>query len=91
MLINAVLQGKADVGFNDRVACIAQKAQFPPGSIEFVAGDYGKSPLSFAVRPEDTHLLHWIDLFFDWITIDGRMKDNLDYWVNSAQWQMDNL
>jgi len=91
MLINAVLQGKADFGFNDLIACVAQRAQFPPGSIEFVEGDYDKSPLSFAVRPEDSHLLHWVDLFFDWIDLDGRMKDNLNYWVESEQWQIDNL
>ena len=47
-------------------------------------------PLAFAVRPDDRHLLEWINLFFDWIKADGRYDQNLDYWVKSLDWKKRN-
>jgi len=46
-------------------------------------------PLSFAVRPQDRHLLEWINLFFDWIRTDGRYEQNLTYWVKTTDWKKD--
>ena len=31
----------------------------------------------------------WTNLFLDNIKLDGRLKENLDYWVNSNKWQAD--
>lgn len=89
IVVNAVVTGQCDVGFNDYSAFAAQVTDFPKGSLEFVEGKFGASPLSFALRTEDTHLLTWCDLFFDWIEMDGRLKQNLDYWVNSQDWKKD--
>lgn len=89
MLINAVMSGHADIGLNDDSAVTGQMAEFPPGSIRILPGKLSKQPLSFAVRPEDTHLLQWINLFFHWIREDGRYDQNIDYWVTTQNWKKD--
>ncbi len=89
MLINAVLSDKADLLFNDYCSVVAQSADFPPNSLDNVPGKFSESPLSFAIRPEDTHLLTWANLFFDWIRLDGRLQKLLDYWVNTLEWKKD--
>ena len=89
IVVNAVAKGQCDVGFNDYSAFSAQVSDYPKGTLEFLEGRYGASPLAFALRPEDTHLLEWCNLFFDWIEMDGRLKKNLDYWVNSQEWKKD--
>ncbi len=89
LLINAVISGKADVGVNDESAVKGQMGNFPPNSIEILPITLSAQPLSFAVRPEDTHLLQWLNLFFYWIKHDGRLKKNLDYWVNTQRWRKD--
>jgi polar amino acid transport system substrate-binding protein len=48
-----------------------------------------KSPLAFAVRYDSPDLLRWLDLFFLHIKLDGRLDDNLNYWVNSLDWKKD--
>lgn len=89
MLINAVLQGHADIGTNDESAVVGQVANFPPDSIEILPVTLSKLPLAFAVRHEDANLLRWINLFFQWIREDGRYDENINYWVKSLDWKKD--
>lgn len=89
MLINAVLADKADVGVNDLSAVRGQMVSFPKGSITILPEALSAQPLCFAVRPNETHLLRWLNLFFLWIRNNGQLKQNLDYWVNSNRWQKD--
>ncbi len=89
LLINAVISGKSDIGVNDLSAIQGQMQNFPKDSIAILPFALSAQPLSFAVRPEDTHLLKWINLFFMWVRSDGRLKQNLDYWVNSNRWRKD--
>ncbi len=89
MLINAVLGGKADLVFNDACSVVAQLADFPPNSMEAIPGKYSEFPVSFAVRPEDAHLLRWTNLFFYWIRSDGRLQTINDYWINTLEWRKD--
>ncbi len=89
LLINAVLAGHADIGVNDETAVVGQMAEFPPGSIEILPIRLSKQPLAFAVRPEDTHLLQWVNLFFRWVREDGRYDQNINYWVKSLDWKKD--
>ena len=89
LLINAVLAGKADVGVNDLSAIRGQMQNFPKNSLYILPEALSAQPLSFAVRPEDTHLLQWLNLFFMWIKNNGQLKQNLDYWVNSNRWKLD--
>ena len=62
---------------------------FPKNSLFILPVASSAQPLSFAVRPEDTHLLQWLNLFFMWIRNNGQLKQNLDYWVNSNRWRLD--
>lgn len=89
LLINAVLAGHADIGVNDETAVVGQMQEFPPESIEILPIRLSKEPLAFAVRPEDTHLFQWINLFFQWIREDGRYDQNINYWVKSLDWKKD--
>lgn len=89
LLINAVLSGHADIGVNDESAVTGQLAEFPPDSIRILDVKMSQQPLAFAVRPEDTHLLQWINLFFRWIREDGRYDANINYWVKSLDWKKD--
>uniref|UniRef100_A0A832A4J5 Amino acid ABC transporter substrate-binding protein n=1 Tax=Desulfacinum infernum TaxID=35837 RepID=A0A832A4J5_9BACT len=89
LVINAVLSGHADIGVNDETAVIGQMQEFPPDSIEILPLRLTKQPLAFAVRPEDTHLLQWINLFFQWIKEDGRYDANINYWVKTLEWKKD--
>ncbi len=89
LLINAVMAGHTEAGVNDGSAVRGQAASFPPGSIRVLEGQLSQSPLSFAVRYDSPDLREWLNLFFLHIKLDGRLKKNLDYWVNSLEWKKD--
>ena len=89
LLINAVLAGHVEAGVNDGSGVRAQVSNFPPDSIRILEGQLSKSPLAFAVRYDSPDLLRWLDLFFLHISLDGRLDDNLNYWVNSLDWKKD--
>lgn len=87
LLIDAVLKGLADFGVNDGSAVRGQRASFPPDSIRILEPQLTKEPLSFAVRYDSLDLLEWLNLFFLHVGLDGRLNENLDYWVNSLEWK----
>ena len=89
LLINAVLGGHTDAGVNDGSAVRGQAASFPPNSIRILEGQLSKSPLAFAVRYDSPDLREWLNLFFLHVSLDGRLDDNLNYWVNSLDWKKD--
>jgi len=89
LLINAVLAGHTEVGVNDGSAVVGQSASFPPNSIRILEEHLSKSPLAFAVRYDSPDLREWLNLFFLHINLDGRLNDNLNYWVNSLDWKKD--
>ena len=89
LLINALLAGHTDVGVNDGSAVRGQAASFPPNSIRILEGQLSKSPLAFAVRYDSPDLREWLNLFFLHVSLDGRLDDNLNYWVNSLDWKKD--
>jgi polar amino acid transport system substrate-binding protein len=89
LLINAVIGGHAEIGVNDGSAVTGQLASFPPNSIRILDGQLSKSPLAFAVRYDSPDLREWINLFFLHISLDGRLDQNLNYWVNSLDWKKD--
>jgi len=89
ILINAVVAGHTDAGVNDGSAVRGQAASFPPGSLRILDGQLSKSPLAFAVRYDSPDLREWLNLFFLHISLDGRLDNNLNYWVNSLDWKED--
>ncbi len=89
ILINAVIAGHTDAGVNDGSAVRGQAASFPPDSLRILDGQLSKSPLAFAVRYDSPDLRDWLNLFFLHINLDGRLENNLHYWVNSLDWKKD--
>jgi len=89
LLIDAVLQGQADFGVNDSSAVIGQMANFPPNSIRVLPDLLSKLPLAFAVRYDSMDLLELVNLFFLNVGLDGRLEQNLNYWVNTLDWKKD--
>jgi polar amino acid transport system substrate-binding protein len=89
LLIDAVLQGQADFGVNDSSAVIGQMANFPPNSIRVLPDLLSKLPLAFAVRYDSQDLLELVNLFFLNAGLDGRLEQNLNYWVNTLDWKKD--
>ncbi len=89
LLINAVMAGHTDAGVNDGSAVVGQSASFPPNSVRILEGQLSKSPLAFAVRYDSPDLLSWLNLFFLHTSLDGRLDDNLNYWVNTLDWKKD--
>ena len=89
LLINAVMAGHTEAGVNDGSAVRGGLASFPPNSARILEGQLSNSPLSFAVRYDSQDLREWLNLFFLHIKLDGRLKGNLDYWVNSLEWKKD--
>jgi polar amino acid transport system substrate-binding protein len=87
--MNAVVAGHADVGVADLSSVNAMAATYPPGTLTILPTMLSYEPLSFAVRPEDRHLLEWVNLFFDWIRADGRYDANMKYWVETTDWKAD--
>jgi polar amino acid transport system substrate-binding protein len=89
LLIDAVLKGHADFGVNDASAVKGQSAAFPPNSVRVLPDVLSKEPLSFAVRYDSPDLLEWLNLFFLHTTLNGKLDQNLNYWVNSDDWKKD--
>ena len=89
LLINAVMAGHTEAGVNDGSAVRGQAASFPPNSIRILEGQLSKSPLAFATRYDSPDLRDWLNLFFLHTSLDGRLDENLNYWVNSLDWKKD--
>jgi polar amino acid transport system substrate-binding protein len=89
LLIDAVLKGHADFGVNDASAVKGQSASFPPNSVRVLPDVLSKEPLSFAVRYDSQDLLEWLNLFFLHASLNGKLDQNLNYWVNSDDWKKD--
>lgn len=89
VVLDAVASGQAQCGVNDNTAVAAQVQNYPEGTFTVFPEMLSSEPLAYAVRYDSQDLLIWTNLFIDNITLDGRLKENLDYWVNSNKWQAD--
>ena len=89
LLIDAVMQGQADFGVNDASAVIGQVANFPPNSLRMFPDVLSKEPLAFAVRYDSQDLLEWLEPLLPHCWLDGRLDQNLNYWVNPIDWKKD--
>lgn len=87
--MTAVVNGQADASIVDASSYYAMAGNYPEGSFRMFPEKLSYDPLAFAVRPDDRHLLEWINLFFDWIKEDGRYEQNLEYWIKSVEWKKD--
>jgi polar amino acid transport system substrate-binding protein len=90
LLLDAVMQGQADFGVNDSSAVIGGLANYPPNSMRILPDSMlSKEPLAFAVRYDSQDLLELVNLFFLNAELDGRLEQNLNYWVNTLDWKKD--
>lgn len=87
LLLDAVASGQADCGLNDSSAVAAQTATYGAGTFTVFPDLLSKEPLAYAVRYDSMDLLTWANLFIDNTTLDGRLQENLNYWVNSDKWK----
>jgi polar amino acid transport system substrate-binding protein len=87
LLLDAVKNGQADCLLNDSSAVAGQAAGYPKGTFKVMPELLAKEPLAYATRYDSLDLLTWINLFIDQTTLDGRLQQNLDYWVNTPKWK----
>ncbi len=81
----AVAADRADAGINDEASAKGSMVEYPEFHILDGAPDRG--PLSFATRPEETHLVRWMDNYLMLIKADGRMDKLLEYWIFGTAWK----
>ena len=81
----AVAADRADAGINDEASAKGYMVEYPEFKILQGAPDRG--PLSFATRPEETHLLTWMNNYIMLIEADGRLDKLKDYWMFSTAWK----
>ncbi len=81
----AVAADRADAGINDEASAKGYMVEYPEFKILDGAPDRGL--LSFATRPDETHLVRWMDNYLMLIEADGRMDKLKDYWIFSTDWK----
>lgn len=87
LLLDAVKTGQADCLLNDSSAVAGQAAGYPKGTFKIMPEMLAKEALAYATRYDSLDLLTWMNLFIDQTTLDGRLEENLEYWVNSTKWK----
>ncbi len=81
----AVAADRADAGINDEASAKGYMVEYPEFKILQGAPDRG--PLSFATRPEETHLLTFMDNYLMLVKADGRLDKLKDYWMFGTDWK----
>lgn len=83
----AVASGRVDAGVMDRGGAMQYVGAYP--DMHMLDNVIRKEPLAFAVRPEDTHLLQFLNNYIRFIQTDGELDQLLEYWWNSTAWEKD--
>ena len=81
----AVAADRADAGINDEASAKGYMVEYP--EFKILAGAPDRGPLSFATRPEETHLLTWMNNYIMLIEADGRLDKLKNYWMFSTAWK----
>ena len=81
----AVADDRADAGINDEASAKGYMIEYP--EFHILDGAPDRVPLSFATRPEETHMVRWMDNYLMLIKADGRMDSLLDYWIFGTDWK----
>jgi polar amino acid transport system substrate-binding protein len=89
-LLQAVASERVDAAINVRSSAEANIAS-SPGEFEIIGDDLYSWPESFGVRPEQTHLLAWMNNWIYWAKRDDRLKTMAAYWRRGQQWRPDHL
>ena len=81
----AVAADRVDAGINDEASAKGYMIEYPEFHVLEGAPDRG--PLSFATRPDETHMLEWMNNYIMLIKADGRLDRLKDYWMFSTDWK----
>ena len=83
----AVASDRVDAGINDIASAAGYMVEYT--DFKILDGAPKRWPLSFATRPDETHLLRWMDNYFMLIRNDGRLEQLADYWMRGPGWKAD--
>ena len=83
----AVMAGRVDAGVNGFSVVRGYMKDFK--DMRLMDGILYHGPVSWPVRPEDTHLLHMLNNFIHLAEADGRLKVLVDYWWTTNAWEKD--
>lgn len=83
----AVVTDRVDAAINDQASAAGYAIEFP--EFHVLKGALKSWPLSFATRPDEVHLLRWLDNYFMLIRTDGRMDKLANYWMLTPAWKKD--
>ncbi len=83
----AVAADRVDAGINDQASAAGYMIEY--ADFHVLDGAPKSWPLSFATRPDETHLLRWMDNYFMLIRNDGRLEQLADYWMRGPTWKKD--
>jgi polar amino acid transport system substrate-binding protein len=86
-IAQAVKMNRVDAGINGRSGAQSIVKDFP--GFHILEGAMTRDPLCFATRPDELHLLEWMNNYFTFIRADGRLDRLLDYWRKSLAWKQD--
>lgn len=83
----ALSVGRVDAGMTSREIATQFTREFE--GVRVTDGVVVKSPLSFPVRPTDTHLQSWLNNWFRIKHADRTIERMLEYWVLTDAWEAD--
>ncbi len=83
----ALSVGRVDAGVTSSEIAKQFTTEFE--GVRILDGTIVQSPLSFPVRPSDTHLESWLNNWFRIKKADRTIERMLDYWVLSDAWEAD--
>lgn len=83
----ALSVGRVDAGVTSREIATQFTTEFE--GVRLLDGTIVQSPLSFPVRPTDTHLEAWLNNWFRIKKADRTIERMLDYWVHTKAWETD--
>lgn len=81
----AVAAGRADVGVNNAGSVRGFLREFD--DLVSIEGTLRRDPLSFAVRPENTHMMQVLNNYITLLEVRGELEGIRDYWWNSDAWR----
>lgn len=83
----ALSVGRVDAGVTSREIATQFTSEFE--GVRLLDGTIVRSPLSFPVRPTDTHLESWLNNWFRIKKADRTIERMLEYWVHTDAWEAD--
>jgi len=85
----AVAAGRAQVGVNNSGSVRGFLREYD--DLRRIDATLRRDPLSFAVRPENTHMMQVLNNYITLLKVRGQLDGIRDYWWNSDAWRQDHM